>query len=40
MYARLPVTVDGGGHGNPEIQGSTVSAGPKEKDPINGVKYV
>lgn len=40
MYACLPVTVDGEGHGNPEIQGSTVSAGPIAKDPINNVKHI
>lgn len=31
----VPVTVDGGGHGNPGIQGSTVSVDPKEKDAID-----
>lgn len=40
VHACLPVTVDDGGHGNPEIQGNTVSAGPTEKDHINNVKFV
>ncbi len=40
VYACLPGTVDGTGHGNLEIQGSTVSAGPVAKDPINNVKYI
>lgn len=37
-YECLPVTVDGRGHGNQEIQGSTVSADPTTKIPINSVK--
>lgn len=40
MCAYLPLTLDGKGHGNPEIQENTVLADPAEKDPINDVEHI
>lgn len=40
MCVCLPESVDGTGHGNPEIQGRTVLSAPIDKDPINNAKQV
>ena len=39
MYACLPVTVDGNGHGNPKIQGNAVLAGPIANELIMSNTY-